>query len=45
MGVLKDKLKQLKDKMKRARTLDLESVKKAERVMKEASNLSRSLKE
>jgi len=45
MGVLKDKLKELKDKVKRARTLDLESIKRAERVMKEASSLKRSPKE
>jgi len=45
MGVLKDKLKALKDKMKRNRELDLTSVKRAERTMKEASNLSKSLKE
>ncbi|MBA7636510.1 hypothetical protein ES703_44130 [subsurface metagenome] len=45
MGVLKDKLKELKDKMKRARELDLESVKRAERAMKAASDLKKSLKE
>lgn len=45
MGILKDKLKALKDKMKRSRELDLESVKRAERVMKAASALRRSPKE
>ena len=45
MGILKGKLKELKDKMKRSREIDLESVKRAEQVMKRARDLSRSLKE